>query len=372
MESLDRRSVLLGLGVLGITAGLQGCSGDSPTQRATAPASGTPSAVAGPAVNRWPLTGRPLAAGADPGHAAVAVKVPDNEREHPQVGLDVADVVFVQLDGYRDASGYSSTRLMPVFHSRLPAGTAPVRSMRPVDVPLLAPIGAVIGSTGATGWVLAYVEEHGALLDGSQTYLATKGTGCYSIDRDRVRRYQGVTYYDRAVVCHPKVLSQRAKRFRAGPQQPYFPFAANDSEVSTAAGRSARTISVPWKKGHSYDMGYRFDEASGRYLRSMPWGKHVLADGTRVATDNVLVVRAGQRFAKIFAGKGGPEPIHEIVDGSGTFVYAHGGRSVSGRWTKAAVDAAFVFTLDDGSPLRMAPGQTFVELPRADADVRLA
>ena len=116
------------------------------------------------------------------------------------------------------------------------------------------------------------------------SYIATKGSGSYSIDPNRVRTYKGVTYYDRAVVCHPKVLAKQTKKFRSGPPKVYFPYASTAAEVSTAKGKAARTIHVPWKKGHTYDMGYSYDAKSGRYLRSMPWGPHTLANGKRVAT----------------------------------------------------------------------------------------
>ena len=130
-------------------------------------------------------------------------------------------------------------------------------------------------------------------------------------------------------------------------------------------------MKVPWKRGDSYDMGYTFDEKSGRYLRSMPWGKHVLANGTRVATDNVLVILATQKYSKIYRGPGGVEPVHGLINDKGRFFYAHGGTFVTGTWSKGAIDALFTFTLDDGSPLAMAPGQTYVELARTGAKVRI-
>lgn len=379
MDSLDRRTLLLG-GVVGVAGALAACSGGSssaapaatPSQTPTTPSpSPTPSATPSPVdtTPRWPLTGLPLAAGASVARTVVAVKVPDNVREHPQAGINDADIVFVELDGYRDSSGYSGTRLMPVFHSRYARDVAPVRSIRPVDVPLLSPIGAVIGNTGATGWVKKYVQHHREHVEGMLSYMATKGTGSYSIDPARVRTYQGATYYDRAVVCHPKVLAKQRKRFRAGPRQVYFPFAASVEQASTASGQPAVHVRVPWKSGHSYDMGYHWDEASGRYLRSMPWGPHVLSDRTRVTTDNVLVVKAVQRYDKIWTGSGHDEPIHEIIDAKGAFLYAHGGKYVTGTWSKGAVDEPFRFTLTDGSPLLMAPGRTFVELARAKADL---
>lgn len=368
MDPLDRRTVVLGL--LGVA--LAGCSGDAPGSAALSTASSgvrtaSPSVTDSPA--RWPLTGKLVTNASAPQRAPVAVKVPDNKNEHPQVGLDQADIVFVELDGYRDAAGYGSTRLVPVFHSRLPDDVGPVRSMRPVDVPLLSPIDAIIASTGAAGWVVKYIKHFREHVEGSLTYLATKGSGAYSIDPSRVRTYQGVTYYDRAVVCHPRILAQQTERFGSGPQRVYFPFAETDAEVSTVSGEAARRVRVPWKKANSYDMGYRYDETTGRYRRSMPWGPHVLADGSRVSPDNVLVVRAKQRYAKLYAGSGHDEPIHEIIDAAGTFYYFHGGRYVSGTWTKGASDQPFDFTLTDGRPLKMAPGQTYVELPSANARV---
>jgi len=371
-DSLDRRAVLLGmLGVAGVA--MAGCSSRSTTS-GTTPTVLSPSASPSVTVNappRWPLAGALLKDPSAAEHAAVAVKVPDNKNEHPQAGLDKADIVFVELDGYRDTAGFSSTRLVPVFHSRMPDNVAPVRSIRPVDVPLLSPIGAIIGNTGASAWVLSYVEHFGQFLDGDLSYLATKGTGSYSIDPSRVRVLNGVTYYDRAVVCHPKILAKQTQKFRSGPAEAYFPFASTDAEVSTASGQAAGMVRVPWKQGDTYDMAYSYDEKSGRYLRSMPWGPHVLADGTRVATDNILVIRAKQHYAKIFPGSGGVEPIHDIIDTTGTFYYVHGGKYVTGTWTKGAVNELFQFTLPDGSPLKMAAGQTYVELPQDTAHVRI-
>jgi hypothetical protein len=103
----------------------------------------------------------------------------------------------------------------------------------------------------------------------------------------------------------------------------------------------------------------------------MPWGKHVLANGTRVAPHNVLVIRAKQHYSKIYPGGGGPEPIHDILNTHGSFYYFQGGKYVTGTWSKGAVNQLFQFTLADGSPLKMSPGQTYVELPNSTAHIRI-
>lgn len=373
---VSRRGVLLGLvGVLvaGCTApGEVSTPSPSAVPTPTPTPTPTPISTLTPVVDirpRWPLTGALLDDPAAAAHAAVAVKVPDTKVEHPQLGINDADLVFVELDGYLDAAGDSSTRLVPVFHSRMPDAVGAVRSLRPVDVALLAPIHAVIGSTGAAGWVERYLGEHQAVVDAAHTYLATKGTGAYSIDQSRVRTVRGKTYFDRAVMCHPAVLGRVAGRFAEGPPQVYLPWATSDDAPSTDAGSPANHVVVPWKRGDSYAMTYDYDASAGLYRRSMPWGEHVLEDGSRVTTDNILVVKAGQERVKLTAGEGGAEPMHLITDASGTFIYCHGGRAVSGTWTKGGVEQPFGFTLADGSPLRVAPGRTFVELPGLEANI---
>ncbi len=366
MHELSRRTALGGL--LGVGVVVAGCSGQpapsTPGVQAPSP-SPTQSIDERP---RWPLSGELLKNPQDAKHAAVAVKVPDNRNEHPQRGLEYADIVFVELDGYRDPSGYSGTRLVPVFHSTMPDAVGPVRSIRPVDIPLLSPMHAVIGNTGATGWVLNYVRQYENYVDGMLSFMNTKGTGAYSIDSSRIYYDNGKRELDRAVLCHPKVLAQLTKKFSDGPPQIYFPF--GDAEVaSTVNGEKAQTISVPWKSGNSYNMGYTWNASSGTWLRSMPWGPHILTGGARVAPDNVLVIRARQHYAKLYRGGGHDEPIHDIIDASGPFHYFQGGRYVTGRWTKADVAAPFQFALEDGSPLVMAPGQTYVELPDENAEI---
>lgn len=373
MEDVSRRAALTGmLGVAGLS--VIGCSAtplpapsDAPSSAAPPSANPSPTADARP---RWPLTGQLMDDPAAGKHAAVAVKVPDNKNEHPQVGLNDADIVFVELDGYADSRGYDGTRLMPVFHSTMAKGAAPVRSIRPVDVPLLSPIRAVIGSSGGAPWVVNYAAKYSSFIKSDLTYLAMSGTGAYSVNKSRIYKYNGKTEYDRALVCHPAVLGQKANVFADGPPAPYLPFATGDARPSTASGQAALEVAVPWK-GDSFLMTYTFDQASGRYLRSMPWGKHVLADGSRVTTDNVLVIRARQYRDKLVAGDGDKEPIHAIENGTGTFLYANGGRHVTGTWTKGAVESVFEFKLDSGAPLLMAPGRTFVELAAEKAKIQI-
>lgn len=208
------------------------------------------------------------------GHPAVAVKVPDNQNEHPQEGINEADIVFVQADGYRNPNGYDGTRLMPVYHSNMAENSAPVRSLRPVDVPLLAPMHAVLGSSGGAPWVVNYLESFSESISSDLVYIDMKGTGAYSVNRERVRKYQGQTYYDRALVCHPGILAEVSGVFPDGPPIAYLPFATDVDEPSIAKGTfvyasGGRHVRGNWSK-RAEDSAFVFTLDGGAPLLMTP------------------------------------------------------------------------------------------------------
>ena len=47
---------------------------------------------------------------------------------------------------------------------------------------------------------------------------------------------------------------------------------------------------------------------------------------------------------------------------SGEALIATGGRTVTATWSKAAINEPVVLTGADGQPIRLAPGNTWVEL----------
>ena len=67
----------------------------------------------------------------------LVVKIDDTRAAHPQIGLEYADVVYVeQVEG-------GLTRLAAVYSSQLPPLIGPVRSARISDIELLAQYGRV-------------------------------------------------------------------------------------------------------------------------------------------------------------------------------------------------------------------------------------
>ena len=365
----SRRGVLMGA----LVAGLAGCtstqSDTSPSPTSAAPTP-TPSAVPSPSpsssptpVPRATLTGMTVTDPATLTRPAVAVKVPNLKVEQPQVGLNAADIVICQ------PNGDSATRLCPIFHSQYPDAVGPVRSIRPADVPLLSPIFPLFANTGAADWVMNYVKANSEHLE-RMTYLDYRGTAAYSVDKSRLYKANGKTQYDRAIQAHPAGMASLAEK--ASAPGAYLTFALDATTSSAVAGTPATSVQIPYGKGHKYDMSYTFDAASKRYLRSQPWGEHILADGARVDADNVLIVKAEWDYDKIWEGSGAADPVIDLIDAEGDFIYLNGGLSVTGTWTKGAAETPFVFTTADGKPLALAPGRTWIELPRPTADIVIA
>lgn len=372
--SISRRAALA-TGAVALVGTVAACSkmapgsGASPTPSMTPkPASSLSGTPVAPTTStspkdtrpRAPLTGQLISSPAALNHPAVAVKVPNLREEYPQTGLNAADIVFVE------PIGDSMTRFMPVFHSHWAQAVNPVRSVRCADIPLLAPMHAVLANTGAVGWVVNYLHHFTDVVE-DFNYEGAKGTGGYSIDGSRVYRQGGQTFYDRAVVAHPQAIARAARHLKAAPPVAYLPFATGTDVPSTSKGTPAASVSIPYGPGCT--MSYTYDAKSKQYLRTEPWGPHVLADGSRVRTDNVLVLRAHWSMARIFRGSGPLDPVTEIINKSGSFWYLNQGRQVSGTWAKAAVADVFTFRCADGTPLKVAPGRTWLELPQSDAKV---
>ena len=296
-----------------------------------------------------PLTG--LVAD-DLDHPAVAVKVSDVRPAHPQLGVDRADIVFAE------PIGVSYTRLLAVFHSDLPDLVGPVRSVRPMDAPLLGPMAPVFGNTMGAEWVLDYVDSV-ADIDNLGT-LRVSGSDAYVVDAQRPRPDH--------VFARPAVLLELSE-FTAAPA-PYFSYApAEEPSSAEAAAAPGAVLEIPY--GPGWNVTWTYDGGTGRYLREQPWGEHTTADGFQVSAVNVLVLDVESRIDKIGEGSGAPVPILQFVDGSGEFTALAGGHSVTGTWSKAGVNDPFELRTDSGAELLLSPGNTWVELPAPDAAVTI-
>ncbi|MDR3070494.1 MAG: DUF3048 domain-containing protein [Propionibacteriaceae bacterium] len=376
MGPISRRAALAGFSALAVA----GCSTKQPPPPAGYPAAAnTPSPQPEPSPTeivdttpRWPLTGVPLKPGEESkaAHAAVGAKVPIEKRSFPQTGVDKADIVFVESQG----DSYDVTRACAVFHSNFPKeGANPIRSTRPVDVPLLAPLKAVLACSGAWPWVLKYVKRQKKYIELREKYGDRSDRWKYT---PGLRPWwSGGAKEDKGIVAIPGNLSRDAKLSPGVIPPVYLPYALTDAEVSTANGTAAKQVTIPYQGSWQEDHRWDWNAKKGVWQRSIKfykskWAKWVVRSGARVETPNALII-AAQCNMEAPKGSTHKEPVYEIINAQGKFYYFHGGKYVTGTWTKGEIQELFKFVLDDGTPLKMAPGRTWVDMPQPKAKLKI-
>lgn len=333
---MARRAVLLPALAVAACLGLAACVGGADTAAETP----TPSpAESTPAV--WPLTG--VRSDQVVPRPALSVKVENSVHARPQVGLVDADVVWEEV-----VEG-GITRFIAVYHSRVPELVGPVRSVRPTDPAIVAPLGGVLAYSGAQRPFIEAVEA-----TGTQSVIMDRGDPGFR--RDPARRAP----HD--VLGEPETFLAQADDHRAVPPPAQLAFAGAVGE-GTAAREGARTSTLDVVLSPAQRVVWDWDDGSGTWLRSEGAEPSVSASGERHAARNVVllsveVVETGYRDP---AGT----PVRETRLVSGTGVVASGGRTLEVRWSKEALDAPVLLERDEG-PVTLDPGATWVELVPRD------
>jgi hypothetical protein len=281
-----------------------------------------------------PLTGLPLTDEALLSRVAVVVKVSNDRGARPQTGLNDADIVF-------EAWGAGPTRFAAIFHSGDNDFVGPIRSCREQDVNLMGEFNrAVFACSGGNRGNLA-------LLANSDMLLITEGKGPgWSLDPKRKRPHK--THADTAQ------LRTNAGTDRTAPQQQYQYRAADEAATAgfpmTGFDLKIEQVFVQW----------RYDAATDTYLRDQDNREHVLADGSRVTTDNVVVV-----WLDYYSSSTDPRSPDGRSTGTGEVSVFTGGRVVNGTWSRADRLDPFSFVDDKGEPIMLKPGRTFIMLPNS-------
>lgn len=287
----------------------------------------------------WPLTGVPTDEVAQ--RPAVAVKIENTSTARPQSGLDVADVVWETI------VEFEVSRYVAVFHSQIPDEVGPIRSVRPMDPLIVAPLHGLFAYSGGQPGILDLVANSGV----QRVSHDAGAAGMYRVSfRSAPHNVYGSisTWIEGADGAHSA----------PPPQQFAFALHAEQSGAVTA-GTPASNLSL--RLSGAAHPSWDWDEASGTWLRSEGSTPATAASGARLAAVNVVSITAGHPATGFGAQNGASVPTYELI-GSGPVVVATGGRTVNGTWNKPAQDQPMTLALEDGSPLLLAPGNTWVEM----------
>jgi len=312
--------------------GLSGCAPSVPEPTGPSPAA---------AID--PLTGTPAEPGSE-AHPALAVKIDNHPAARPQLGLERADLVFEEL-----VEG-GLTRYAALWHSDVPDEVGPVRSIRPMDPDILSSFGGIVAYSGGQP---RFVE-------------AMKATPLLNVafDEDRSGLFRRVE--DRE--APHDVLLSAAKLVRQhsdlAPPAQQFEYAGSAQEATAAvSGEAAGTIVCRFSA--SSERVWTWDGASGAYLRSQDGVDDLDTTGAQFRATNVVVLRVG-----VDRGEDVPRT---ILTGSGEAWVSTGGNTMPATWFKDGPESPIRLVGADGATIRLAPGNTWIELvPTDDGGVEVA
>ncbi|MCC2335568.1 DUF3048 domain-containing protein [Cellulomonas wangsupingiae] len=285
----------------------------------------------------WPLTGVP---GAPDPRPAIAVKIENTSAARPQSGLENADVVWETV------VEFEVSRFVAVYHSQAPEEIGPIRSVRPMDPLIVAPLHGLLAYSGGQAGILDLVAQSGV-------QEVSHDGGAPGMYRVRGRSAPHNVYGSLSTwwgIAEPG---------RTAPGEQFAFARSADRAAAVTAGTPAATLDFRLS-GQAHPV-WSWDAASGTWLRSEGSQPATAASGARLSAVNVVSITAPHPPTSYGAQGGAAVPTYELV-GSGDAVVATGGRTVAARWQKDAQDQPMRLFLPDGSDATLAPGNTWVEL----------
>ena len=286
----------------------------------------------------WPLTGEVVEAVED--RPALAVKVENTSAARPQAGLEDADIVWETV------VEFSVPRFIAVFHSKSPDLIGPIRSVRPTDATIIAPMEGILAASGGQGGILRMVRNRG-----SQLLTHDAGAGGFYRQSGRAAPHNVFSSAE-------DLWSQAAKKRTVPPAQ--FAY-ADDAATATAqaSGDDASSVSLRMGAGRP---SWEWDADSATWLRSEGTAPAVSVAGERLAAVN-LVVLTVRAFDSGFNAQGGAMvPDLRLEGEEGPALVAQGGKTVEVTWRKGDVGDPIELVDADGNPVLLAPGNTWVEM----------
>ena len=318
---------------------LAGCAGGQPVPVP----SYTPSFTPPPATSLAPLRGTTVPADSLM-NPALSAKVDNHEEARPQYGLGHADIVFEEL-----VEG-GLTRYVAIWQSDIPAQIGPVRSIRPMDPDIITPFGGIVTYSGGQQRFVEMMLDTPIynIIDGSE---AAEGLLYRTDDKDAPHNVG---------VAAQTVISQHMDMGRA-PQM----FAYSSSVASSSAMRDgAPGSSINVRFSDERYPTWTFDAGANGYLRFQEGSVADMTDeGGQITATNVVVMMVGIDWEY------SPVPRTIMVD-SGEVWVSTGGKTIHGTWAKDAREARIRLIDDFGMAIRLAPGNTWIEMPpREDGSV---
>ena len=276
------------------------------------------------------ITGREV-----PESPIVVVKIDDTNEAHPQVGIDKADLIYIeQVEG-------GLVRLAALFSSKLPDYIGPVRSARISDIDLLAQFGKVAFFYSGAQSKLYPVIKEANLFDIGAMHESPK---IYTRDPDRIAPYDMVLY-------GPEVKKRIADLDVATTKD----FGFNFGDL-VKKGRKISSVKVNWPAA-SYSANW-----NGKSWDLLHNGKaDVTSDGIQISPSTFIIQTVVITDSEYQDKLGGVTPL-SITVGEGTGWVLRDGFAIKAKWNRPDASSGTTWSDLDGNEIKMAAGQIWVAL----------
>ncbi len=298
---------------------------------------------------RNPLTGELPADPALLNRRPIACKISNAPAEYvrPQSGLNAADLVFEHV------TEGAITRFTAIFYSQTPEKVGPVRSARLIDVELPAMYDAALCYSGASIGVSTKLNSS----DFRARLLRSHYPGYYRTGEDKP--------WEHTLYATPVDFWVQLEELQQN-TPPQFGSQMAFSSLPPANGEPAGVIMI------DYDgwtlVEWRWDPELQRYRR---WADGVEAidanNGQPITARNVLIVYATHVIDYNICEFQGPSSCLSFATesqiwGQGLFILFRDGQRYVGNWQRQQRNHMFTFFTNDGQPLPLQLGNSWVQV----------
>ena len=290
----------------------------------------------------YPFTGEET--DGDVGQRMIGVMVNNHPEARPQTGLSSADIVFEILAEGR------ITRFLALFQSDLPEVVGPVRSAREYYFNLADGYGALYVYHGAADFVNDMIANQGIDHMNGSNY----DNDGHLFKRESFRKAPHNSYLQMNAV---KEVAD-GKGYEMTSDHEALPFLKEGEDVE---GEPATAVDIVYSKRLHNQVSYKYDEDSGRYLRSSDGEPTVDLDtDEQVGVENLFIV----------------ETYHEVIDDAGRrkVDMKSGGNAyllMKGKvqhveWKN---EDGRIIPVKDGKPVPFASGHTWINVIPTDPGI---
>jgi hypothetical protein len=288
-----------------------------------------------------------------PKRSTIAVKIDDTAPGRPQVGINLADIVYVEaVEG-------GLTRLAAIFGTNHPTAVGYVRSTRPSDPDLLLQFGKITEAySGGAHDSLPRVQRAGI-----RSWSNDAGARFYS------RRARAASSYINLVLNLKRVASV-VHTPHPHPIGWTFAPTLQGLKLHTTPGYTVRTeVTGSYRRGVGTPVVFHYSRKLGKYVRYIGGVRQMSSSGHPVTARNVIV-----QSCRVV-----PHPRDTDINGNPsqfTFTVGHGkavifrnGKRFNGTWTRRHLKDGTVWRAANGTRIPLAPGNTWVILVRKGVPV---